>query len=293
MKKYLTTLKNSILRKKDIIDQEVVFYKDIPLPSWIEISPIDACNRKCVFCPKSDEKLAPDTYKRMDILLIEKLSNEFKEIGFNKTVVFAGYGEPLLNKDIFKMIEMLSLVCKVEVTTNGDPLNIKVIKKLVESGISKIIVSLYDGPEQVDFYNNLFFKAEVPKEKFILRDRWYKIDDGFGLMLTNRAGTLNLENQNLPKNIENKCYYTHYSMMIDWNGDVFLCTQDWNRKIKSGNISNEKIIDIWNSELLKKYRNKLSAGLRNEGPCLNCNANGTLHGKTHSDAWKEYYKLEV
>ena len=27
------------------------------------------------------------------------------------------------------------------------------------------------------------------------------------------------------------CYYTHYSMMIDWNGDVYLCTQDWQRKV--------------------------------------------------------------
>ena len=34
MKKYLETLKNSILRKKNIIDHEVKYYKNIPLPSW-------------------------------------------------------------------------------------------------------------------------------------------------------------------------------------------------------------------------------------------------------------------
>ena len=288
---YKTTLNQSIQRKKKIIDEEVTFYNEIPLFSWVEISPIDACNRKCEFCPKADEENFPDTYNRMDLKLIEKLKKEFEIIGFDRTVVFAGYGEPLLNKNIYKMIEILSDVCQVEVTTNGDPLNEKVIRRLINSGISKIVVSLYDGPEQIDHYNNLFLKAEAPKKKFVLRDRWYKIDDGYGLMLTNRAGTLNFKNKNLPENIENKCFYTHYSMMIDWNGDVFLCTQDWNRKIKSGNISEDKLIDIWNSELLKKFRLNLSKGLRNNSPCLNCNANGTLHGEAHVKAWEKYYKI--
>ena len=98
MKKYLETLKNSILRKKDIIDQDVTFYNDAPLPTWIEISPIDACNRKCEFCPKSDENIAPDTYNKMDMLLIKKLKKELELINFKGTVVFAGYGEPLLAK---------------------------------------------------------------------------------------------------------------------------------------------------------------------------------------------------
>lgn len=79
--------------------------------------------------------------------------------------------------------------------------------------------------------------------------------------------------------------------MIDWNGDVFLCTQDWNRKIKSGNIGEDNLIDIWNSKLLKTFRLNLSKGLRKNNPCLNCNANGTLHGETHVKAWEKYYKI--
>ena len=50
---YKKTLENSIKRKSKFIDEKVQYFKDIPLFSWIEISPIDACNRKCVFCPKS------------------------------------------------------------------------------------------------------------------------------------------------------------------------------------------------------------------------------------------------
>ena len=78
-------------------------------------------------------------------------------------------------------------------------------------------------------------------------------------------------------------------MMIDWNGSVFLCTQDWQRKVSSGNINNEKIIDIWNSNILKKYRKQLSCGKRTENPCKSCNANGTLDGENSKKAWDKYY----
>ena len=148
--KYKETLENSINRKSKFIDQDIQFHNNVPLFSWIEISPIDACNRKCVFCPKSDPKIAPDTFKTMDNKYIEKLSKELKEINYKGTIVFAGYGEPLLDKSIYEKISILSGVCNLEITTNGDPLNKNNIKKLVDSEINKIVVNLYDGPDQVE-----------------------------------------------------------------------------------------------------------------------------------------------
>ena len=286
------TLENSINRKSKFIDQKVQYHNNIPLFSWIEISPIDACNRKCVFCPKSDPKIAPDTFKTMDNKYIEKLSKELKEINYAGTVIFAGYGEPLLDKKIFDKISILSGVCNLEITTNGDPLTKKNIIKLVESGINKIVVSLYDGPEQVEEYEKLFKTTGIEKDKYVLRDRWYKEDDGWGLMVTNRAGTLNLKNKNLPDKKNMTCYYPHYSMMIDWNGDVYLCTQDWQRKMVSGNIYKKHILDIWNSEILKKFRTDLSQGKRLNNPCKNCNAFGLMHGSKHFEAWGKYYGLK-
>ena len=289
MKNYLKTLNYSIDRKKKLIDEKVQFFNEIHLFNWVEISPIDACNRKCEFCPKSDPKIAPDTYNKMPLALIEKFNSELKEINFNGTIVFAGYGEPLLLKNIYDMIKILSSTCNVEVTTNGDPLKPSIIKKLLESNIGKIVVSMYDGPEQVNFFNKMFEEAKCPKDKYVLRDRWYKEDEGFGLMLTNRAGVLEFENKNLPKNHDMKCFYSHYSMMIDWNGDVYLCTQDWNRKVSPGNIGKTNILEIWNSKFMKNFRSNLECGKRLDDPCKNCNANGTMHGETHAIAWKKYY----
>ena len=46
----------------------------------------------------------------------------------------------------------------------------------------------------------------------------------------NRVGTINIGNQPNPKNLQNKMLYTAYQMLLDWNGDVFLCPQDWQRR---------------------------------------------------------------
>ena len=35
-----------------------------------ELSVIDACNRACSFCPKSDESIAPNSYQKMTIKFV-------------------------------------------------------------------------------------------------------------------------------------------------------------------------------------------------------------------------------
>ena len=84
---------------------------------------------------------------------------------------------------------------------------------------------MYDGPHQIKHFENLFLKSKMPQEKFVLRDRWYKEDDGYGLMLTNRAGVLEYGNQNTPENQTNKCLelYEIFRNEYDRRIDDYLC----------------------------------------------------------------------
>lgn len=284
------TIKANLSRREPLVNDNIVFYKKIPLPTWIELSLIDVCNRKCSFCPKSDANLAPDTFMSMSKSLIDKLCYELKQIGYKGSIALCGYGEPLLHKDIIYIVEKLSKVSSVEIVTNGDVLNSKMMKSLYKANASRLLVSMYDGEHQIKKFKKIANEAKVPEDFMILRDRWYSEEQNFGVKLTNRAGTINIGNQ--IKNIHSFCYYPAYQFLIDWDGNVYLCPQDWQRRNAMGNMMQSHIFEIWNGKIFSKYRQNLLQGKRSTNPCLNCNANGTLLGKSHALLWREIYNIK-
>ena len=72
-KKLHKAISLNLKRRTIIVDDIMSKNKNVPIPSWIELSIIDVCNRSCTFCPKSDHSIAPDTYQKMSQLLIDKL----------------------------------------------------------------------------------------------------------------------------------------------------------------------------------------------------------------------------
>jgi len=149
---------------------------------------------------------------------------------------------------------------------------------------------MYDGPEQIQKFKDMIKKSGVPEDFIILRDRWYAKTENFGVKLTNRAGTIKTGNQ-IENGVHTICYYPSYQILIDWNGDVFLCPQDWQRRQTMGNMMQEDVFTIWNSKILKKYRIDLLQGKRCNNPCSSCNAQGTLLGINHAQKWREIYKV--
>lgn len=285
------TIKKNLIRRSAFVDV-VSKYNKTPMPSWIELSLIDVCNRKCLFCPKSDENVAPDTYQRMSKKIIDNIHDQLMQIKFNGTISLCGYGEPLLHKDIEYIVSKLSNVSKVEIITNGDVLTSKKLQELYISKLSKILISMYDGPDQIKKFKDMTRNANVPEEMVILRDRWYDQHNDFGVKLTNRAGTVSTGDQEeLGK--YSFCNYPSYQFLIDWNGDIFLCPQDWQRRVTMGNLMQNTIYEIWIGKILTEYRKKLLNGKRTSKPCVNCNANGSLLGSNHAAEWKKIYKITI
>ena len=282
------TIRTNLNRRTKIVDGTPDLHKGYPLPTWVELSLIDVCNRKCSFCPKSEELVAPDTYQSMTRSLIEKIHNELKEMKFTGAIALCGYGEPMLHKDINWIVKKLSSVASVEIITNGDVLTSKKIQDLYLAGVSKVLISMYDGPEQIEKFETLTKKANVPKDTIILRDRWYNADSDFGVKLTNRAGTMETGNQK-PNDFYSKCFYPTYQFLIDWNGDIFLCPQDWQRRVTMGNMMQENLFEIWTGKIITKFRKRLLDGKRDCSPCNKCNAEGTMLGKDHAKAWASLY----
>ena len=189
------TIEVNIKRRTVIVDDILSTHKEVPIPSWIELSIIDVCNRSCSFCPKSDPKVAPNTYQKMQMNLINKLTEELKEIKYKGSVVLCGYGEPMLHKDLNLICKKLSEASFVEVVTNGDTLNPKQIKNLYINNVNKLLISMYDGEHQIKKFKQMIEDSKVPKDFVILRDRWYDSKKDYGLKLTNRTGTISIGQQ--------------------------------------------------------------------------------------------------
>ncbi|MDD5063428.1 MAG: SPASM domain-containing protein [Phycisphaerae bacterium] len=283
------TISKNLKRVDELIAKSTKITDDgIPLLSWVEVSLTEFCNRKCVFCPKIDDSIAPNLRLEMPEKLCRKIAEELKEINFEGTVMLAGYGEPMAAKSLIGATKAFSAVCNTEITTNGDYLSVESIKEMIAAGIGKIVVSMYDGEFQIAKFKEMFTKAGVGEDKYILRDRWYSEDLGFGVKLTNRAGVVKVGHQG-EVDPNKQCFYPHYSIMIDWNGDVFLCTQDWQRRVKAGNLNIHSLYEVWTSDIMRKYRGHLYKGKRDLFPCNQCNARGTLHGRKHAEIWDSYY----
>ena len=289
-KKQVKAIKVNIKRRTVIVDDKLCYHKKVPIPSWIELSIIDACNRDCIFCPKSDSKIAPNTYLKMESPIINKLYKDLKEINFKGSLTLCGYGEPMLHKDIYRLTKKLAEVAFIEIVTNGDTLKPEVINNLYNSDVNKLLISMYDGSHQVKKFKDMIKEAKVPEDFVILRDRWHDENKDYGLKLTNRAGLVDIGIQE-KIDLNKKCYYPSYQFLIDWNGDVYLCPQDWHRRMAMGNIMQNSIFEIWTGKIITKYRKSLLNGKRENHPCSNCNAEGTVLGKNHAGAWKEIYKI--
>ena len=133
------TIKINLKRRSEKVDK-VSEYNGYPVPTWVELSLIDVCNRKCIFCPKSDENIAPDTFQKMSRNIIDQIHDQLSEINFDGTVSLCGYGEPLLHKNISYIVKKLSNVSNVEVVTNGDVLTSKNLQELYLAKASKILI---------------------------------------------------------------------------------------------------------------------------------------------------------
>jgi radical SAM protein with 4Fe4S-binding SPASM domain len=264
----------------------------IPLPSEVEISESGMCNRKCSFCPRSDPNY-PHKNEFISFDLHKKLCDELAEVSYSGLIIYSGFVEPMLDKNIYRLINYAKTKIpksRVEMISNGDALNEKRLKKLYDSGLDRLQISLYDGEEQHRDFIKLGKKLNLKNNQYVLRARYLPEEQDFGITLSNRGGMLeNADHKILPRKekLEKKCFYPSYKFFLDYNGDILMCSHDWGKKNILGNLKKEKFLDIWLSKKSQFARNKLNNGDRSISPCNVCDVHGDLIGRSHYEAWKK------
>ena len=112
--------------------------------NYLRISVTDRCDLRCIYCMKEKMTFLPKN-EILTLEEIERLCDNFIEMGVKKIRLTGG--EPLVRKDIIKLIKNLNLKKKntnlneITLTTNGTLLG-KYAKDLKENGINRINVSI-------------------------------------------------------------------------------------------------------------------------------------------------------
>lgn len=269
-----------------INSQKDYFKDDLKGLTTIELCITEMCTRKCGFCPRSDETVYKNNNLHMSLTTVNQIGTKCKESNFGGDIHISGFGEPFLNKNIFNIVSLLKYHLpnnRVCITNNGDCLTVSRIVDIFRCGLDYMIISCYDGDDAKNKFIDLFNSADIPSDKYQIRELWYKegeTDLQFAIrnQFNNRSGTS--KNLNELTITQSACNLPFYKLVIDWNGDVLLCCNDWHRKHKGfGNINETSLPDIWYSDEFKHIRSELSHGKRTGPACKNCSINGTLIGK--------------
>ena len=285
-------LDSNIKNKSKTVEEKIQLFEHqgvmLPLPTEIEISESGTCNRKCSFCPRS----APNFDDRKEFIsnsLHEKLCKELKELNYMGTIRYSGFVEPLLDKNIFSLINMARKYLpesNIELVTNGDPLNLVRLNKLFKNGLNRILISAYDSKEDAVKLEALCLKANLNTKQYIVRHRYYSENQDFGITLSNRSGLMeNAEYkiESLKEPLKKPCYIPSYTFFLDYQGDVLMCPHDWGKKLILGSLVKDKFLDIWFSKQSINVRKMLNNLNRNFSPCNICDVDGTFMGEKNSE----------
>lgn len=254
----------------------------------VQFNTTELCNRTCVFCPRVDANVYPNQNKHMSIDTIDKISKDLSSTGFVGRVSLSGFGEPMLTKNFVQLVGTVRQNLPgnmIDLNTNGDQLNENNLGQLFSAGLDMIYVNLYDGPDQEEHFVKLFERAGITHTQYILRPHW---PGGYQLILNNRSGLV-ASSATVP--FKRGCYFPFSKAMIDWNGDLLLCPQDWGRAYVAGNLLQQHIRDVWLGPRMEHMRRQLVQQDRSASPCNQCDADGLLTGEFGYKVLVNYYNL--
>jgi radical SAM protein with 4Fe4S-binding SPASM domain len=260
-------------------------------PSVLYVESTNACNLKCVFCPriKSDKKIGFMQFKLFKKIVDECTNyNKFFELLLHKD------GEPLLAPNLPKMIKyakMKDISNKVAIASNGILLDEKKSTQILKSGLDELTISLdaatketYERIKQVPAFelveNNIkrfvemrnalgltepmvkvkiVYMKETQHEISDFIKKWKSIADSVPVRAyMTWAGSVENRNVNCVKPVKepHPCIALFTGLAINWDGDVSVCCYDWNKELIVGDVNKETIYDIWHGQKLKTLRSR-------------------------------------
>lgn len=268
-------------------------------PFRIIIEITNSCNLKCTMCSRA---AMTRKIEHMDIMLFEKILKENHL--WLEFVSLNGIGEPLLHPELFDFIAL----CKrynvpVGISTNCTLLNEDKARMLLKAKPELIIFAI-DGATK-DVYERVRCGANFESVTDNLKNylnmrkkennyasftviqcismtetrnqistfhRYFNKYEYDAIRIRQLTYTGHERKDADYKNLSCPCYWLWMEPMIHSNGTVVPCCQDVNGELVLGNIKDNSLCNLWNSEVLKKIRSMHKNMQRSSIPiCNSCN----------------------
>jgi radical SAM protein with 4Fe4S-binding SPASM domain len=277
-------------------------FNDVPFRVMVENSNI--CNLTCTFCPHKAMKRKQGV---MGDSLFEKILGQCKSFGVDYVTIY-GFGEPLIDPSFCRKVDLAKKrgLSRVTTNTNGLLLNEVVAENLIKSGLDEIYVSVdANTPETYQKVRNSnrfsvvegnirslirkrheigrknptvtlsYVESELNKHE--TRDfvsKWQGIVNCISISkIHNWTGDI-LIKSNAGYRMRDPCRLLWTDMVINWDGKVPLCCNDYENSVTFGDLNLNSLEAIWSGQKMKWARglhtkrrfNKISA-------CRNCTYN--------------------
>jgi len=254
------------LREFNLKNQLSNTYCDSEMFSSVTIENISLCNRKCWYCPNSNQEMYDQRPKQeIDLKIYSSIIDQLSEIPFQGWLNFSHYGEPLIDKNLeTKVKKAREKLPKATITifTNGDYLTLERFENLINSGVNQFRVTNHNSDER--FCENLsklnkFISENTDLKKYA---NYTKI-----VSYSNRGGLIDL------KETQKKRFYgclRIHELHITVVGDVIMCPNDYLSQYVFGNLHQQPLLDIWNNEEFKSIRKKHGQGIYDLDICKKC-----------------------
>ncbi len=271
-------------------------------PPYLQIEPSSICNYRCVFCFETDKTFTNKKNGFMGVMDINLFKNIIDQAENNiEFISIASRGEPLVNKSIDKMLEYTEgKFLNLKLNTNASLLNEKYIHAILSGGVKTVVFSADAAEEKlyaklrvngnlnkvvknIELFNNIREKS-YPSSKIISRVSGVKFNneqnidemESFWKKMVDQVAFVDYnpwENiyEKEPVSIEKPCSDLWRRMFIWWDGKVNPCDSDYKSELQVGNILNNNISQLWNSQKYNDYRKMhLSNKRKDLYPCKNC-----------------------
>jgi radical SAM protein with 4Fe4S-binding SPASM domain len=275
--------------------------KETKFPIYILIEPVSSCNLKCPMCFQSDKSFIKKEFMgKMSFDLYKKVIDECEKKG-TQAITFGSRGEPTIHNQITEFLSYASnKFMDIKLITNATKLDEKLINSIFENNIQQVVFSIdsenketyerirkFGNYEQVlsnvKKYNEI--KKRYKDNKTITRISGIKVEESQSeekfydfwkeyadeIVFKKAYSRWDTYNNETHDEFLEPCHFIWERAYIWYDGKVNPCDADYKSMLSYGNVNENSIEEIWNSEKLKKLKNTHLKNNRNQcTPCDRC-----------------------